>query len=439
MRVRGESLLRTFSLTEEARDNIISKLRPSQTIDPKVEGLVKKILDDVAARGDNALVEFTKEFDKVETRSSELRVKDKEIEDAYSKVSRNFIVTVKKLKLRIETLENKILGKLSGNLINENGLKIQSVTRPIGSVGCYIPGGRALYPSSVVMTTTPAKVAGVRRVVVTSPPNKRNQIDSSLLVAADICEVEEVYKVGGAQAIAALAYGTKTIPKVDKIVGPGNVYVTIAKILVSRFVDIDMPAGPTELLILADESADPKLVALDMVSQAEHGGESMCGLVSTETTLLNDVKNELASLVDNVGRSEYVRTALSNNGFAVKVDAIQDGIYFVNQFAPEHLQIMCRDPEKVAEEITSAGLILLGQYSPSAASDYSVGTNHVLPTSGSAKRRSGLSSTDFIKRINIVKCTRSALENISPMVKTLAEAEGLLNHWEAVRWRLKDE
>ncbi|MBC7130861.1 histidinol dehydrogenase [Candidatus Bathyarchaeota archaeon] len=307
---------------------------------------------------------------------------------------------------------------------------------PIKSVGCYVPGGKAAYPSTVVMAVTPAKLAGVERVVVCSPPTRDGEVNPLTLVAADICKVDEFYKVGGAQAIAAMAYGTETISPVCKIVGPGNRYVTMAKVLVSRDVAIDVPAGPSELLIIADETANPRLLAFDMCAQAEHGPDSVVGLLTTSRELVVKVMTELERLTENISRKEIVLEALSNNGFILICNDETEIIEVANTFAPEHLEIITKDSKKLADKISTAGLVLIGAYSTAALTDYCCGTNHVLPTSGFGKVYSGLSTLDFLRRIPIVECSKEGLTKAAKYVKVLAEAEGLENHYRAVEARI---
>jgi histidinol dehydrogenase len=289
------------------------------------------------------------------------------------------------------------------------------------------------------MTVVPAKVAGVSRVVMCSPPTAKGTINPLTLVAADICKVHEIYKIGGAQAIAALTYGTESIKPVKKIVGPGNRYVTMAKILVSRDIAIDMPAGPSEILILADETANSRFIALDMISQAEHGPDSIAGLMTTSDELAEDVLKELESAVPSSKRSATILNALSNHGFMIICKTISEMVRLANDFAPEHLQIVTREPERIADKVTTAGLILIGPYSPVSASDYCYGTNHVLPTSGYSHTYSGLSVLDFVKRIGVVECSKDGLLALKNMARVVSEAENLPNHYAAIEGRFELE
>jgi len=342
------------------------------------------------------------------------------------------------MKEKVETVEKRTLEQIKIEF-EENDIQVRNLPRPIQSVGCYVPGGEAAYPSTLVMTVVPAKVAGVPRVAVCSPPNTKGLINPLILVAADICKANEIYKVGGAQAIAALAYGTASIKPVRKIVGPGNKYVTMAKILVSRDVAIDLPAGPSEILVLADETASPRLVALDMISQAEHGAESVAGLITTSKELAENVLSELRKITSSIKRGDIVSKALSSYGFIIICETVNEMIELTNAFASEHVEIMTHKPREVADKIVSAGLILIGPYSPVSLSDYCSGTNHVLPTGGFGHTFSGLSVLDFVRRVGMVECSREGLLKVKNNVKVLAEAENLPNHYKAIEGRFEFE
>jgi histidinol dehydrogenase len=289
------------------------------------------------------------------------------------------------------------------------------------------------------MCTVPAKLAGVKRIVAISPPRKDGTIDPLTLVAADMCGVDEFYKVGGAHGIAALAYGTQSVRSVSKIVGPGGSFVTAAKVVASGSVSIDMVAGPTELLIYADAAADTRIAAVDLVSQAEHGPDTVCGLVTTSDKVVAQVQSEVQSLLERITRSDIVRSSLEQNGFLAVCRNESDCVAFANEFAPEHLEIMSKNADRIAKKIESAGLVLIGQNTPSSASDYCLGSNHVLPTLGFGKSRASLSVLDFVKVVNKVKASRAGLKKIEQSVKEMAGAEGLLNHYEAVKARRDKE
>ena len=401
----------------------------------EVENNVKAIIKQVREKGDTALVEFALKFDKAELNPRNLQVRKEEIKEAYTKTSPDQISALKSMKEKVNDFQKQLLTQTEVKTMAE-GISVQTVLRPIESVGCYVPGGQAAYPSTLIMTAVPAKVAGVPRIVVCSPSNAKGKVNPLVLVAADICGVDEVYKVGGAQAIAALAYGTRSISPVRKIVGPGSKYVTIAKVVVSTDVAIDMPAGPSEVLVLADESADARLIAYDMVSQAEHGGDSVAGLLTTSEKVALSVQENLSSIVSSSERSEKVSEALAKYGFIIVCRNMEVAINLANQFAPEHLEVITTKPKELAEKLT-AGLILLGPYSPVALSDYGSGTNHVLPTGGFAKSFSGLSVFDFMRRVSIVESTRTGLENVKDTIKVLAEAENLPNHYKAIQARFE--
>jgi len=403
----------------------------------ELEAHVKVIIDEVRRRGDAALTEFSKKFDNINLTAENFRVTKEEISNAYGLVSKEQISALEFMKEKIENVEKRLLRRIKATI--EDDVKIKSLPIPIQSVGCYVPGGEAAYPSTLVMIVAPAKVAGVPRVAVCSPPTSQGTINPLTLVAADICKADEIYKIGGAHAIAALAYGTESIKPVRKIVGPGNKYVTMAKLLVSRNVAIDMPAGPSEILILADETANPQIVALDMISQAEHGADSISGMVTTSKELAENVIKELEMRVPSLYKGRTVADALLRNGFIIICERLNEAIEFVNTFAPEHLEIIAKKPRKIAEEVTSAGIVLEGQYTPVSASDYCIGTSHVLPTSGYGHVFSGLSVLDFVKRINFIECSKKSLLRLRNNVKVLAEAENLPNHFLAVEGRFELE
>jgi histidinol dehydrogenase len=401
----------------------------------ELENNVKAIINKVKTDGDGALVEFALKFDKAELSSRNLKVKPGEIKEAYTKVSQQQISALKFMKDKVSNFQKQLLTQTDTKTAND-GISVQTVLRPIESVGCYVPGGQAAYPSTLVMTAVPAKVAGVPRIVACSPSDTKGKVNPLVLVAADICGVDEVYRVGGAQAIAALAYGTKTIAPVRKIVGPGSKYVTAAKVLVSNDVAIDMPAGPSEVLVLADESADARFIAYDMISQAEHGGDSVAGLITTSEKVAKDVQRNLTKIAASAERGEKISESLAKYGFIIVCSSIEEAVALTNQFAAEHLEVLTAKPKEIAEKLT-AGLILLGPYSPVALSDYGSGTNHVLPTGGFAQSFSGLSALDFMRRVSIVESTRTGLERVKDSIKTLTEAENLPNHYKAITARLE--
>ncbi len=404
----------------------------------KLEDTVATIVTTVKNEGDPAISRFTAEFDKAEVSAENLRVKKEEIDRAYLRVTKEQVYAIKTLKAKVECFEKAMLKQME-IAFPEEGITIQNMLHPIASIGCYIPGGKAAYPTTVVMTATPAKVAGVPRVVVCSPPNKEGELNPLVLVAADICGVDEIYRVGGAQAIAALAYGTESLKSVLKIVGPGSKYVTVAKMLVSKDVATDMPAGPSEVLILADETANPKFIAADMISQAEHSEDSVAGLITTSKRIVSEVVDWLGKLAAETDRATTVISALSQYGFVICCETIDEMVAFANTYAPEHVEILARHPMEIADRIKTAGLILTGPYSPVSLSDYSSGANHVLPTGGFARVFSGLSALDFTRRTSVIECSKEGLLEFRNHIKVLTQVENLPNHYRAIEARFEDE
>ena len=399
--------------------------------------LVQKIINDVIKFGDKAIIKYTKKFDNVKIDS--ILVEKAEFRKAYQQVTMNQLNALKKSKKLLEKNEKMILDRLTGIIVSEQGIKIESRLKPIESIGCYVPGGKARYPSTLIMCAVPALVANVDRIAMVSPPMKDGNIDPLTLVAADICNIDKVYRIGGAQAVAALAYGTKTVSKVDKIVGPGGLFVNIAKYLVSNMTDIDMIAGPTELLIYADSKADPRLVVKDLISQAEHSPDTICGVVTTSSNLIGKLENEVTKLLDgSLPRLDIISASFKKNAFMALCNNEVDAITFANELAPEHLEIMSENPEKIASKINTAGVILLGKYSPSSASDYCLGSNHVLPTMAFGKSKASLSVLDFVKLVNHITVTKKGLLSVQKYIRELAFAEGLPNHYFAVEERLRN-
>jgi histidinol dehydrogenase len=414
-------------------ESFASKIIPKQPQKNKqiVESILKKVQND----GDLAIKKYEKKFSGAKLTS--LRVSKNELDNAYKKVSKQEVTAIKLAKSRLEKTESIVKSILKSKKINTDGIKISKRFVPLQSTGCYIPGGFAKYPSSVIMSVIPAKVAGVKKIIVVSPPNSDGKIDPLTIVAANICGANEIYKVGGAQAIAALSFGTKSIPKVDKIVGPGGAFVTIAKSLISDKTAIDMLAGPTELGIIADNSANPQYVALDLISQSEHSRDTFCFLITNSEKLAKSVNKIIQDTIKKIKRSDFVKPSLKQNGFIAICQNRSDMIKLANELAPEHLQIMTKNPQSIASKITSSGLILIGNETPSSASDYILGSNHILPTNGFGKTRGSLSVLDFIKIDTQVTATRASLSKISKYLDVFTKAEGLPNHYEAVRGRLK--
>ena len=397
---------------------------------------VQSILNDVRKNGDSAVKKYERKFNG--TKTSQLRVSAKEIKEARSKISseeRNAIDDVRFAMFARGGL--RLMDRLynyKDTISKANGVTQSFV--PISSVGCYIPGGQARYPSSTIMSVRPAAKARVKRIVVVSPPGPDGKIDPLTIAAAKMCGATEIYKIGGAQAIGALAYGTKSIPKVDKIVGPGGKFVSIAKSLVSDQTAIDMVAGPTELGIIADASSDPELVALDLISQAEHSKDTMCFVITQSKTMAKQIQKSVEKLILGTERSSIIKASISKNGFIAICKNQNEMIELANKIAPEHLELMVKNARSLSKKITGAGLVLIGKNTPSAASDYFLGTNHILPTNGFGRTRGGLSVLDFLKVQTVVESKKSRLRNISDSLKTLTDAEDLPNHYKAVKRRL---
>ena len=389
---------------------------------------VQSILDDVRKNGDSAVKKYEQKFNGKKTK--QLRISKQDSKNA--KITKDEFDALKLSALRLSKAQ-RILNK---GLI-QSVKKIPNVSFvPIPSVGCYIPGGQARYPSSAIMSVITAAEAGVKRIVVVSPPNSDGNIDPMTITVAEYAGAE-IYKVGGAQAIAALAYGTKSIPKVDKIVGPGGKFVSIAKAIVSEETSIDMIAGPTELGIIADSNANPELIAYDLVSQAEHSNDTMCFVITTSKSKAKQIQKSLEKLIPNVERNSIVKQSISKNGFIAICKNKNDVIELANKIAPEHIELMVKDAKALSKKITGPGLVLIGNNTPSSASDYILGTNHILPTNGFGRTRGGLSVLDFLKLQTVVETKKSELGRVSNNLKTLTDAEGLPNHYKAVERRLK--
>ena len=407
-----------------------------QKTSEKDRKIVQSILNDVRKNGDSAVKKYERKFNGKST--SQLRVSAKEIKEARSKISseeRNAIDDVRFAMFARGGL--RLMDRLynyKDTISKANGVTQSFV--PISSVGCYIPGGQARYPSSTIMSVRPAAKARVKRIVVVSPPGPDGKIDPLTIAAAKMCGATEIYKIGGAQAIGALAYGTKSIPKVDKIVGPGGKFVSIAKSLVSDQTAIDMVAGPTELGIIADASSDPELVALDLISQAEHSKDTMCFVITQSKTMAKQIQKSVEKLILGTERSSIIKASISKNGFIAICKNQNEMIELANKIAPEHLELMVKNARSLSKKITGAGLVLIGKNTPSAASDYLLGTNHILPTNGFGRTRGGLSVLDFLKIQTVVESKKSRLRNISDSLKTLTDAEDLPNHYKAVKRRL---
>ena len=417
-------------------DDLSELIKRSEQDVNNVLGIVSDILENVRLNGDSAVCGYTEEFDGVSI--DDLKVSQDEIKEAYDTLDSELLDALKNAAENIERFHRKQIPSEWSMEVNP-GITAGQIVRPINSVGCYIPGGRAAYPSSILMTVIPAKIAGVKKVVCVTPPQKDGKILDAILVAADIAGADEIYKVGGAQAIGALAFGTESVPQVEKIVGPGNIFVTAAKKLVYGQVDIEFPAGPSEVLILADESANPEFLATDILAQAEHDPNASCFLVTDSEDLAVKVDEFVQKLTLEAPRQEIIEESLSKNGKIIVTDNFDDAVYVTNEYAPEHLIISSKDDDEVLSHIMNAGSIFLGSYSPVAAGDYGSGTNHVLPTGGGAKMYSGLSTEAFIKKPTVQKITKEGLKELSKTSVPIAEYEGFYAHANSFKTRLRDD
>ena len=429
--------MRIIKLNEQSRANILADLLKR---DPNnysaYEDTVQAIVDDARARGDEALFEYTKKFDGAELSADNIRVTQAEIQEALSQVDPNLLAVMKKSMKNIREYHEK--QKLYSCFDSKPNCTIlgQKVTA-LSSVGVYVPGGKAAYPSSVLMNIIPAEVAGVEKIVMVTPPGKDGKVNPVTLIAAHLAGATEVYKVGGAQAIAALAFGTKSIPRVNKIVGPGNIFVALAKKAVYGHVSIDSIAGPSEILVLADETANPRFVAADLLSQAEHDELASAILVTTSMELAEKVSAEAEAFVQKLSRKAILEKSLENYGYILVADSMEDAIETANAIASEHLEIVTKNPFEVMTKIQNAGAIFMGEYSSEPLGDYFAGPNHVLPTNGTAKFFSPLGVDDFIKKSSIIYYSREALEAVHTDIESFAEAEHLTAHANSVRVRFE--
>jgi len=410
-------------------EKFIKKLRQRSVSDPKIEESVKKILNEVALNGDKALIKYTKIFDK---HTLPIKIKPEEIQTFAKKTSKKVVNTLKFAAKRIKKFHEKQLEK--SWKYKEGDIVLGQIIRPLHRIGAYVPGGKASYPSTVLMNIIPAQVAGVREIAV-CVPTPQGEINPTVCAALELLNIKEVYRIGGAQAIGALAYGTETIKKVDKIVGPGNIYVATAKKLVFGEVDIDMIAGPSEIMIVADSSANPAFIASDMLSQAEHDEMASSILVTTSEKLAYEVKKEISKQLKTLPKAEIAKKSLKNFGAIVLVKSLEEATEVVNKIAPEHLEIMTEKPEELLPLIENAGAIFLGPWSTEPIGDYVAGPNHTLPTGGTARFFSPLGVYDFIKRSSLIKIGKKGFEEISPYVEMLATLEGLQAHANTVKIR----
>lgn len=401
----------------------------------KIIPTVNDILEDIKENKDKAILGYTKKFDGVKLEN--MKVSEEEIKEAYENIDDNLIEALKSAASNIKKFHKAEIPE-EWKMDIKDGITAGQIIRPLETVGCYIPGGRAAYPSTILMTVIPAKIAGVKKIVCCTPPGKDGKVMDAILVASDIAGADEIYKVGGAQAIGAMAYGSETIPKVDKIVGPGNIFVTGAKKLVYGDVDIEFPAGPSELLVLADETDDAEFIAYDILSQAEHDPNAACIFVTPNEKLGYEVERKIKEISEKAVRKEIIEASLSKRGKIVIVKDIDEGIYVTNKYAPEHLIIATKDNKYTLSKINNAGSIFLGNYAPVACGDYGSGTNHVLPTGAGARMYSGLSTEDFLKKPTVQKITKEGLNTLKETILPIAEYEGFFAHADSVKVRFKD-
>lgn len=429
--------MKIVQLTEEAKKDILEKLlKRSPNQYGEYEGRVNDIIENVRRKKDEAVFAYTKQFDGADIDKNNVLVTESEIEEAYTKVDPSLLDVIRKSLVNIRTYHEK-QRQYSWFDSNEDGILLGQKVTPLHTIGVYVPGGKAVYPSSVLMNVIPAKVAGVKRIIMTTPCGKDGKVYSSTLVAAKEAGVDEIYKTGGAQAIAAMAFGTESIPKVDKIVGPGNIYVALAKKAVFGYVSIDSIAGPSEILVLADETANPRYVAADLLSQAEHDEMASAILITTSQTLAEQVSAEVYQFTEELSRREIIQKSLDHYGYILVADNMDDALDAVNEIASEHLEIVTANPFETMTKIRNAGAIFLGEYSCEPLGDYFAGPNHVLPTNGTAKFFSPLGVDDFIKKSSIISYTKGALQPVYQDIAKFAECEKLTAHANSVRVRFE--
>lgn len=430
--------MRIIELTEEARTNILENLlKRSPNSYGEFEGRVNEIIENVRANRDAAIFDYTKRFDGADINAENILVTEDEIKEAYEKVDEKLLTVIRKALVNIRKYHEK-QRQYSWFDSEESGIILGQKVTALEKVGVYVPGGKAVYPSSVLMNIVPAKVAGVKTIVMTTPPGKDGKVNPATLVAAKEAGVDAIYKVGGAQAIAALAFGTESVPKVDKIVGPGYIYVALAKKAVFGFVSIDSIAGPSEIMVLADETANPRFVAADLLSQAEHDEMASAILVTTSRDLAEQVSKEVEGFVAQLSRKEIIQKSLDNYGYILVAESMDEAIATVNEIASEHLELVTKNPFETMTKIRNAGAIFVGEYSSEPLGDYFAGPNHVLPTNGTAKFFSPLSVDDFIKKSSIISYSREALEPIYKDIVQFAECEQLTAHANSIRVRFED-
>ncbi len=429
--------MRIIELSGETRQSILNDLlKRSPNNYSQYEATVNEIIAKVKSEGDKALFDYTLKFDRFALDPSNIRVTEEEIAEAYSKLDAGLVEVIKKSAENIRSFHAKQL-RNSWFDAKEDGTILGMKITPIARAGVYVPGGKAAYPSSVLMNVIPAKVAGVPEIIMTTPPGADGHVNPGTLVAADIAGVDTIYKVGGAQAIAALAFGTESVPKVDKITGPGNIFVALAKKAVYGYVSIDSIAGPSEILVLADETANPRYVAADLLSQAEHDELASAILITTSKELAEKVSAQVDVFTAELARKEIIQKSLDNYGYILLADNMQDAIDTVNEIASEHLEILTANPFEVMTRIKNAGAIFMGEYASEPLGDYFAGPNHILPTNGTARFFSPVNVDDFIKKTSIISYSREALEKVHQDIETFAVCEGLTAHANSIRVRFE--
>jgi histidinol dehydrogenase len=428
--------MRIVKLNAETKQDLLENLlKRSPNNYGEFEGRVNDIIQNVREKKDAAIFDYTMRFDGAKIDAGNIKVTEEEIQEAYDQVDEKLLAVIRKALVNIRKYHEK--QRQNSWFTSEDGIILGQKVTPLGVAGVYVPGGKAVYPSSVLMNVLPAKVAGVPRIVMCTPPGKDGKVYPSTLVAAKEAGVDEIYKVGGAQAIAAMAFGTESVPKVDKIVGPGNIYVALAKKAVFGYVSIDSIAGPSEILVLADKTANARYVAADLLSQAEHDEMASAILITTSQTLAEQVSAEVEKFVAVLSRKEIIQKSLDNYGYILVADTMEDAIDAANEIASEHMEIVTADPFHVMTRIKNAGAIFIGEYSSEPLGDYFAGPNHVLPTNGTAKFFSALSVDDFIKKSSIISYSRDALEAVHEDIESFAECEHLTAHANSVRVRFE--
>ena len=431
--------MRIQKLNSDTKKNLLEDLlKRSPNNYGQYEASVKEILDKVKEEKDAAVFAYTAKFDGAELTADTIEVTDAEIEEAYAQVDDTLLTVIRKAKDNIESYHAK-QRQNSWFDSKPDGIILGQKITPLHRVGVYVPGGKAVYPSSVLMNVMPAKVAGVDEIIMVTPPGKNGKVSPNTLVAAKEAGVDKIYKVGGAQAIAALAYGTESIPKVDKIVGPGNIYVALAKKAVYGHVSIDSIAGPSEILVVADETANPRYVAADLLSQAEHDELASAILVTTSEKLAHEVSDQVDGFLKELSRAEIISKSLDNYGYILLADTMEDVIDVANEIASEHLEIQTKNPFEVMTKIRNAGAIFIGEYASEPLGDYFAGPNHILPTNGTAKFFSPLSVDDFIKKSSIISYSREALQKVHKDIESFAKAEQLTAHANSIHVRFEEE